>query len=130
MSGWMIAARELHRLGGGPLPSVKFDRLGPGQKEALSRLLALGLVTRAGCKLNSTYTLTEAGRDWCEGRAIVAQRKQAAQVLCVLDGPDDDLIEGALIEGGASIGNVTPDAVRHLAATMFRLGRETVGAPC
>ena len=129
MSGWMIAARELHRLGGGPLPSVKFDRLGPGQKEALSRLLALGLATRAGCKLNSTYTLTEAGRDWCEGRAIVAQRKQAAQVLGVMDCPDDDLIEGALIEGGASIGNVTPDAVRHLAATMFRLGRETV-APC
>ena len=130
MSGWMIATRELHRLGGGPLASVKFDRLGPTQKEALSRMLALELATRNGPKSASTYTLTPLGRDWCEGRAVVHQRKQPAQVLEVLEGPDDDLIEGALLEGGASVGHITPEAVRHLAATMFRLGRETVGAPC
>jgi len=126
MSGWIIALRELDRLGGGPLASAKFDRLGPCQKPALARLLELELVTRSGVKSRSKYTLTEAGKAYLAGELVEVKPKRYSYVGLVLDEPDDDMIEGALLEGGASVGSVTPDSLRHLAKAMFELGRNSV----
>lgn len=95
----------------------------------MKRLQDLGLVERVGPRCNhSLYQITQLGRDYCEGRAVVVQRKQSAEVVSVMAEPDDDVIEGALLEGGAEVGRITPEALRHLAKTMFHLGRQTCPA--
>ena len=126
MSGWILALRELDRLGGGPLTSAKFDRLGPGQRAALEKLQKFGMIVRSELKNNSKYAITELGRAYLKGEVVEVRPERYAFIGLVLNGPDDDMIEGALLEGGASIGSVTADSLRHLAKAMFELGRNSV----
>lgn len=65
MAAWKIAARELYAKGGAGTYADVADR------SALCALVSLGLATsdgRQGGVNRATWTLTQRGIDWCEGR--------------------------------------------------------------
>lgn len=70
MSAWKIATRRLYDMGGGPLHSPRF--VGELNPEAACHAKAHGMMLNAGHGPRALWTLTQLGRDWCEGRIVVA----------------------------------------------------------
>lgn len=83
MSGWRIAIRTLHQLGG----TARTDRVAGLTRlvdagRALADARELGLVTgdgRRGPGVAATWTLTPLGRDFCEGRVAQAPASRLRQ---------------------------------------------------
>lgn len=78
MSAWRILVRRLYDLGGGPLPRPAFDNtgdeLGEQWKAQLVPAIRHGLIQSGKHKYGWRWTLTQRGRDWCEGRYEVVER--------------------------------------------------------
>lgn len=68
MSAWRLAAQALYALGGsGTINQLCYERNG------LTQLVKFGLATSNGVKggrQRATWTLTQLGIDWCEGRVV------------------------------------------------------------
>ena len=75
---WEIMLLELYKMGGGPLPRSKFDWALETEYAATTgtgRLLLLEMATRDGINKFARWTITDKGRDWCEGRIIIVNGK-------------------------------------------------------
>ena len=74
MSAWRVLVRNLYAQGGGPLPMQAFDPiLGQRPDMQMQSAKRLGLVESRRVKFTWTWTLTQRGRDWCEGRVEVVE---------------------------------------------------------
>lgn len=74
MSAWKILVRNLYDQGGGPLPMRAFDpHLGLHPDLHMQTAKRLGLVESRRVKFVWFWTLTERGRDWCEGRLEIVE---------------------------------------------------------
>lgn len=73
MSGWRILVKQLHEIGGGPARRVEFDTLPTliAGTQALTRAKQLGLIESHIRGYRWKWTLTDLGRDWCEGRVDI-----------------------------------------------------------
>jgi DNA-binding NarL/FixJ family response regulator len=74
MTHWQTITRALHAKGGGPLRRVQFDHelaTDGLASTAIGRARELGLVVATGRYGASTWSLTDLGREWCEGRALI-----------------------------------------------------------
>ena len=68
---WQAATRCLHAAGGGPAKSIDFwppTAAGNSAGKSLTRAAHLGMMERHNKGYVWRWTLTEKGRDWCEGR--------------------------------------------------------------
>ena len=83
MSAWRILVRRLYDQGGGPLRRCDIDphgsELGEAPKEQLDAARRDGLVEATRVKVTWTWTLTQRGRDWCEGRVEVVEARREHQ---------------------------------------------------
>jgi hypothetical protein len=71
MSSWKLAARVLYRMGGTATVERIMDEEPDLDSGRLCSLRLYGLATsngRIGGNQPATYTLTQLGIDWCEGR--------------------------------------------------------------
>lgn len=87
MSGWRIAVRELHELGGGPAPIAALST----DHSAMARAVELGLVYHVGRE----WKLTHRGRAWAEGRLQIDGNPQRARAtwLAALPQPNEIRLE-------------------------------------
>lgn len=83
MSGWKIRVRKLYEMGGGPLPRSAFDpmdtSLGTKENGAMAPAVAHGLAVAQRRKFQWLWTLTPKGRDWCEGRVTIVEKRHTGK---------------------------------------------------
>ena len=95
MSAWRLVVRELYERG--PLASRQFVGV-PDAHSALRRARQLGLVEspgRGGARGYKPWAITELGRAYCEGRAVLetlfvphpGTRARAKGSVCVINVP-------------------------------------------
>ena len=128
MSGWILITRALHDIGGGPVRFSAIEWAVADQerpRSALRRAQEMGTIVRAGKARE--WLLTSLGRDLCQGkvRAVGGTRAGRMQLVPVLgDAPDDEWIEGLLIEAGHRPGHpITPDVLRRYSAALVAVAR-------
>lgn len=79
MTHWETITRALHLAGGGPLPRSAFDseiESDEAARAGLKRAKEHGLVTSLGVHRKATWTLTQLGIDWCQGRIKVVSHSR------------------------------------------------------
>ena len=98
MSGWIMATKRLHELGGGPLRPSKFDPLATGKhRRDVRRAVEIGSM-----EITETepikYSLTPKGRDLCEGRAKVGRNGHAVAIVQIIGESVPDALIVRLLE--------------------------------
>jgi hypothetical protein len=73
MSAWRALVRNLYEIGGGPAPRRAFDNLPTlsAARGGLNCARDFGLIKARLQTCDWVWTLTDLGRDWCEGRVAI-----------------------------------------------------------
>jgi len=136
MSAWELATRRLHEIGGGPIQRERLDYDGMLGRDAVNNCRKLGLMECSGRGVKATWTLTDLGEAFAEGRAVAVidrstngKRNAIRIARIVQDAPDDETLGALLLESGHEPGQaVSAPVLREFGRRLVGMVREGVTA--